>query len=419
MGNEGSSQSQAQSEPIPNTVNIDWDLRDPDQNDDLCSSRDGHTACAVGACVYVFGGVLGSSTNSMPVESNDLFEYNVDLKKWRKIDAKGEIPKPRSGSTMVSVENKLYLFGGLSQNVGWFDDLSVFNIETEIWNKITAATGAAPSPRDKLTSVAINKVLYFFGGFGPHAAGDDSSQDSQDEEWEDMEDQQPRGPSANFGWFDDVYSFDTEANKWELATPIKLHAPSPRAAHSMCSVGDKIIIFGGRDCEARRNDMFMLDTTEKKWLPINGQGSTPAPRSFHSMVAVGKRVVVFGGRSQSNQHFNDCHIFDTETIEWLQPTSKGSLPEARGSHTLTNVGETLVLFGGTSEFDTETMQCKKYHSDVCLLKTVDILSGAAIPKEEKEYEKAVDNIQSGKQPEFPTKTTEQKAEGDTPNGQEV
>ncbi|XP_071965800.1 kelch domain-containing protein 2-like [Antedon mediterranea] len=398
MGNEGSIQAQSQSVAIPNTVNIDWTLLlglGLGHDDKVCcSSRDGHSACSIESQIYVFGGVLGSSADT-PIESNDLFEFNIDARKWRKIDVKGEIPKPRSGSTMVSVENKLYLFGGLSQNVGWFDDLNVFDIKTETWSRITDACGPAPSSRDKLSSVAINKIIYFFGGFGPHSMDDSLSQGSQDDDdWEDMEDEEARGPSANFGWFDDVYTFDTEENKWELITPIKLHAPSPRAAHTMCSVGDKIIIFGGRDSKSRRNDLYILNTTEKKWLQVNTQGTPPVARSFHGMVSVGKRIVVIGGRGEDNQHFNDCHILNTETMEWLQPSNKGSLPEPRGSHTLTNAGDSVLMFGGTSEFDTKIMQCTKYHSDVCILNTADILSGGAIPKEEeKENNKTVDNVQ--------------------------
>ena len=40
-------------------------------------------------------------------------------------------------------------------------------------------------------------------------------------------------------------------------------------------------------------------------------GRQPEPRSFHTITAVGNRVVVFGGRSLEDCHFNDLHIYDS------------------------------------------------------------------------------------------------------------
>ena len=52
----------------------------------------------------------------------------VDEKKWSAISVSGdEKPLSRSAATMVSVDKKLYLFGGLNQSVGWLDDSFVFN----------------------------------------------------------------------------------------------------------------------------------------------------------------------------------------------------------------------------------------------------------------------------------------------------
>lgn len=43
----------------------------------------------------------------------------------------GEIPAPRSAATMAAVGSSLYLFGGLSQNSGWFDDVHRFDTSKE------------------------------------------------------------------------------------------------------------------------------------------------------------------------------------------------------------------------------------------------------------------------------------------------
>lgn len=56
-----------------------------------------------------------------------------------------------------------------------------------------------------------------------------------------------------------------------------------------------------------------------------------------------------------------------DTNEWLQPSTSGSIPPGRGVHTATLVGDQLVLYGGSSDFDGETMQCQEYHGDVYLI----------------------------------------------------
>ena len=47
---------------------------------------------------------------------------------------------------------------------------------------------------------------------------------------------------------------------WEKLTPAFTGSPTPRAAHGMCAVGSKLVIFGGRDSVGRKNDLFVLDT---------------------------------------------------------------------------------------------------------------------------------------------------------------
>ena len=48
----------------------------------------------------------------------------------------------------------------------------------------------------------------------------------------------------------------------------------------------------------------------------------------------------------------------------MQPVVTGTVPAARGVHTCTTVGEYLVLYGGSSEFDSETLQCQEYYGDI-------------------------------------------------------
>ena len=57
---------------------------------------------------------------SSPVISGD--------QSWSVVTTKGSVPEARSSAGMAAVENKLYLFGGLSQNSGWFEDVYSYDI---------------------------------------------------------------------------------------------------------------------------------------------------------------------------------------------------------------------------------------------------------------------------------------------------
>jgi N-acetylneuraminic acid mutarotase len=46
---------------------------------------------------------------------------------WNKAPVGGMLPSPRSSATMTAVGNKLYVFGGLSRDSGWLNDLYVLD----------------------------------------------------------------------------------------------------------------------------------------------------------------------------------------------------------------------------------------------------------------------------------------------------
>lgn len=41
---------------------------------------------------------------------------------------------------------------------------------------------------------------------------------------------------------------------------MNLGVPTARAAHTMCAVGNQLVIFGGKDMEARQNDIHIFNT---------------------------------------------------------------------------------------------------------------------------------------------------------------
>ena len=63
------------------------------------------------------------------IATNNAFEANTSLlsspdsQSLSKIVTGGELPSARSSAAMAAVGKKLYVFGGLSRDSGWFNDL--------------------------------------------------------------------------------------------------------------------------------------------------------------------------------------------------------------------------------------------------------------------------------------------------------
>ncbi|XP_048738343.1 kelch domain-containing protein 1-like [Ostrea edulis] len=338
------------------------------ESDNSLSPREGQCSCVTEDSMYLFGGVLHTEELT---ESNDLIRFSFGTKRWEKVTSVGELPAPRTGGSLVAVDNCLYLFGGLSHSTGWFNDLFMFDTNTNRWSAVEAE-GTAPGPRDKLQAVAMGHWLYFFGGFGPKSTDMD---DDDDEEWEDEENEDLPSDQegAEFGWFNDLHVFDTVNKKWSQPMQMNLGVPTARAAHVMCAVDKLLVIFGGRDIESRQSDVHIFNTETRKWdMEMKVQGQKPEPRSFHSAVSIGNKLVVVGGRGKENQHFADVHMFNCESKSWSQVKQNGAVPEGRSQHSLGVVGDKVIMYGGTTDFSPEINACQKFFTDTHIFNAGDI-----------------------------------------------
>lgn len=373
MMENGANQSAINSSKVDNDITLTLKKV---QSDFPFPPREGCVACGCeGNKVFVFGGVI-QSDGVEPQETNQLLCFDLASEKWQKVKTTGTPPPSRAAASLVAMGTKLYLFGGLSHMFGWFDDMFMFDTETNIWAVIDP-TGNKPRARDKLQAVAVGTNIYYFGGFGPKTDNDLDELDESEEEEEELPEAQTQ-QGAEFGWFNDLYIFDTVSRQWSQPMQMNLGVPTPRAAHGMCAVDTNIYIFGGRDIEDRQNDLHCYNTVSRKWdTDLSPKGAPPAPRSFHTLTAVGSRLVVMGGRGRSNEHFADVHIFDTETKQWLQPQLKDTAMSARGQHIAELIGQHLVVFGGTGQFSAETMQCQDFYTDTFIINAEEVSKGGA------------------------------------------
>lgn len=256
---------------LDNDLKVRW--RKIERPEGPLNGRDCHCATAASnGLLYVFGGVV-ETPNGGHTESNDLLVFDPVTESWSLVEVEGEAPPPRTSASIAAVDDNLYLFGGLSQARGWMSSVFIFNTVTRTWTQPNVS-GSAPSPRDKLTTATIGRKIYVFGGFGPKSTTQETEGDAEPEEDEDEDEESDGGndgleqtqEAAKFGWFDDLFVFDTESRCWSQPMHLNKGGPTPRAAHAMCATSNHLVIFGGRDPIGRKNDLYIYDTESRKWV---------------------------------------------------------------------------------------------------------------------------------------------------------
>ncbi len=93
-------------------------------NPDYPCGRMLHSAAINNDYLYVFGGKTGDG-----IYLNDFWKLSLFSKTWEKIRVDGEVPKGRSGQTMVSSDTFIYIFGGKVGDLQERNEFWKFDVE--------------------------------------------------------------------------------------------------------------------------------------------------------------------------------------------------------------------------------------------------------------------------------------------------
>eukprot|EP01080_Neovahlkampfia_damariscottae_P009811 gene9811-2136_t len=120
-----------------------------------------HSSNIYGDCMIVFGGC--SKQNYGFTRSNELLEFSFDNSTLKKIPTKGEIPKETSGVGSVIYKDQLFIHGGYGIHGVRYNSVHKFDLKNFSWKKIEA-TGYIPIPKSGISSVYYDKKMICFGG---------------------------------------------------------------------------------------------------------------------------------------------------------------------------------------------------------------------------------------------------------------
>ena len=153
----------------------------------------------------------------------------------------------------------------------------------------------------------------------------------------------------------DVWAYDLATDAW-AAVPTTGTGPSARssAVTAYDAARDRLLVFGGNTSTSGltltgTGDLFALDLATGAWSEIVAEG--PSPRLYHAGAVVGDELVVFGGTPNFDGPFlNDTWALDMTTDQWRSVNDglSAGAPEPRFGHALVADpahGRVIVLAG--------------------------------------------------------------------------
>ncbi|KAK1963954.1 kelch domain-containing protein [Colletotrichum sublineola] len=209
------------------------------------SGRYGHSLNILGSKIYIFGGQIeGYFMNDLA--AFDLNQLQMPNNRWEMLiqntdsggPAVGKIPTARTNHSVVTFNDKMYLFGG-TNGYQWFNDVWSYDPATNEWTQLDCI-GYIPVPREGHAAAIVDDVMYIFGG--------------RTEEGVDL---------------GDLAAFRITSRRWYTFQNMG-PSPSPRSGHSMTTVGKAVVVVGGEPSSspASVGDLgivYMLDTTKIRY----------------------------------------------------------------------------------------------------------------------------------------------------------
>eukprot|EP00331_Platyophrya_macrostoma_P010347 CAMPEP_0176410892 /NCGR_PEP_ID=MMETSP0127-20121128/3307_1 /TAXON_ID=938130 /ORGANISM="Platyophrya macrostoma, Strain WH" /LENGTH=292 /DNA_ID=CAMNT_0017790435 /DNA_START=190 /DNA_END=1068 /DNA_ORIENTATION=- len=233
--------------------------------------------------IILFGGFNVFNTVPGHASFNDLYLFNINTEVWTLLDSNTSLsggPSPRGAHAAIWFDGSMYMFGGFAVigTTGHLRELWKYTLATRSWVEITAASGVGPEGRIGFSFLVLNSTTALL------TAGGCSTVDSAT------------------GNCPKDYYYKPATNTWAISNATRLNA-ARKAAGGDSAVGQMVYEFGGLyqvgTSVTMYSDLAVLDTVYDRWLqlyPNYGRGNLPPATFGHVMVRIGQRCVLFGGR---------------------------------------------------------------------------------------------------------------------------
>eukprot|EP01006_Ploeotia_vitrea_P017347 TRINITY_DN48456_c0_g1_i1.p1 TRINITY_DN48456_c0_g1~~TRINITY_DN48456_c0_g1_i1.p1 ORF type:complete len:994 (+),score=139.24 TRINITY_DN48456_c0_g1_i1:170-2983(+) len=239
--------------------------------------RNVHTATLHNGKVYIIGGRTGYFS-----WVDEAWVLDPSTRQLNKLAPSGEALQQRGRHSASLHGSKIYIYGGENRNV-MYDDLLVYDIESNSFSKVTPASSVSPGVRVGHSTVVYKNHLYLFGGHDSHNA-----------------------------YHSEVYQFSFESQTWSTVGAQSM--TEIRAGHSTTLIGNNVWIFGGHDSQNKLNSVAVFNLETREWQDTAITGSIPSPRQGHCAALNEKNsgIYLFGGAEGYFSMYNDVYVLHTD-----------------------------------------------------------------------------------------------------------
>lgn len=324
-----------------NTTSLKWTVAAP--VGPKPSGRYGHTISTIGSMLYIFGGQL-DDTFFDDLACYDLTTLQSPTSSWNFVKPASVSPPPRTNHTIITYQDKLYLFGGTDGKL-WYSDTWVYDPVDNTWAPLECA-GFIPAPCEGHSATIVGDTMYVFGGRS--AEGKDLGA---------------------------LSALKIPAKKW-FSFQNMGPGPTPRSGHSMTAfAGNKILIMGGEspdldqqnagsDGNADANNVVYVLETSRISYPSNAnepdKTRASAPQTNGVLPANTPDAVPTPAVSAANVSPTATQPLVIRSVENLKPRESDNLKALRTDSSLSELtpgyGYERVNVGDPEKDDTSTSE---------------------------------------------------------------
>lgn len=262
-------------------------------------ARDSHSAVIYNnSDMIIFGG--NGSTGKL----NDLWNFNLNDKKWNRIMAEGYSPKPRDGHLSSLIYKKyMVIYAGLDDKDKVINDICILDIEKKKWLECELE-GNISQNKDGQSCCLVGDIMYLFGGQGPE---DDEYSNDLVMLKINIEDNPKIKPKATI-------------SPVEISNNIR---PKERASHCCVAYKEQYLIITGGEGKKKEplDDIWIFDLKTKCYTEINLVGNEKIEaRLCHSCIVYCDFIALYGGMKNSDITLDNLTVLCIE----LNQTKKTS-----------------------------------------------------------------------------------------------
>ena len=313
--------------------------------------REQFSICRQDNDIIITGGI------STKMKTLAIWRLNLTTLEWKKVKTDNPIEN-RYGHTALSMNNKLYIFGGKTKylNTSYMNNLDIFSFtERKIIN--CQINGEKPENRKSHIAIFVGPQMLIHGGI-----------------------------NVDGKILDDSYLFNMHTLTWNKCIINKICEHPKLWGHACCLVipgqilynpkfsiysfpefdtvkkknikKKGLFVFGGKSNEdGLSNQLWILLMGKKplEWLKVDTKGKPPIARYFHTMnfYERGNYVIIHGGRNDifsDKSALNDTFLLNLENFEWLEVKLYSNISNFnvanRCGHQSIIYSDKLIILGG-------------------------------------------------------------------------